>query len=94
MAANQMSASSGNLPSVSAGGPAAAAAAAAMEAASSGARFHNATQVSGPPYVSPQEMMMASKASESANPSGMSPIMALGSMMGNVQTGFNKLNNY
>jgi len=87
MAANQMSASSGNIPSASAGGPAAAAAAAAMEAASSGARFPNATQVSGPPYVSPQEMMMASKASESANPSGMSPIMALGSMMGNVQTG-------
>jgi len=101
MGGNQMSGSGGtssSLPSASVGGsnfstagsgvsrPAAAAAAAVLEAVNSGARFPGSGQGPGPPYVSPQEMMMGSKGSGSVTPSGMSP-MQLGSMMGNVQTG-------
>lgn len=70
------------------GGTAAAAAAAAvLEAANSGPRYPGAAQGPGPPFVSPQEMMLSSKGSENMPASGLSP-MQLGSMMGaNVQTG-------
>lgn len=101
MGGNQMSgsgATSSSLPSASAGGsifsstgagvggPAAAAAAAVLEAVNTGARFPGSSQVPGQPYVTPQEMMLSGKASESVTPSGLSP-MQLGPMMVNVQTG-------
>ena len=91
MPANQMSATNSSLPSVSVGGsglggPGAAAVAGVLEGVNSGARFPSPAQVSGSPYVSPQEIIMGSKVSENTTPSGMSP-MQLGSMMGNVQTG-------